>query len=634
LSAQDRTYGDRYEVVELVGSGGMAEVYRARDGLLGREVALKVLSHRLSTDSSFVERFRREAQAAANLNHPNIVSLYDYGSDNGTYFIVMEYIDGRPLSDIIGESGPLLAERSAEIASDVARALHRAHESGLVHRDIKPANIMVTSTAQTKVTDFGIARALVADGEQTVTQTGMVIGTASYLSPEQAQGNPVDARSDVYSLGCVLYEMLAGRAPFAGDSPLSIAYKHVREDPEPPSTVNPDVPRALDAIVLKAMSKNPDNRYATATEMDEDLQRFLSGQRVLATPVLADDTMVAPPVGGRTEVLRADEYEPEPDRRRAGLYVVMTLLILGVVALLAYLLATNLLGGNPVTVPDVVGMEINEATRELRDVGLDWEIEDRFSRRPVGEVVEQDPEADAEAEEGDVVTLSVSSGVRQVTVPDLEGLTEEEAREELEDRRLQVGDVTREPSDEIEEDHVTRSDPEAGAEVDRGTRVDLFISSGPEPVTVPNVVGDSENEARAELQGAGFEVDVTRTPSDEEEGIVIAQEPEGGAEARPGDTVRITVSQGPEEREMPDVRGQDADEAEEFLEEEFGLNVSQEDTTGPCAQPPGTVCEQDPDPGTPVSSGDSATLFVQPGTSSVGDDRAFAFLAGFLALVI
>ncbi|MGH2748005.1 MAG: Stk1 family PASTA domain-containing Ser/Thr kinase [Actinomycetota bacterium] len=632
MSAQDRTYGDRYAVIELVGSGGMAEVYRARDELLGREVALKVLSHRLSTDRSFVERFRREAQAAANLNHPNIVSLYDYGSDNGTYFIVMEYIDGRPLNDIIGESGPLLPERSVEIASDVARALHRAHESGLVHRDIKPANIMVTSTAQTKVTDFGIARALVADGEQTVTQTGMVIGTASYLSPEQAQGNPVDARSDVYSLGCVLYEMLAGRAPFAGESPLSIAYKHVREDPEPPSTVNSDVPQALDAIVLKAMSKNPDNRYASATEMDEDLQRFLSGQRVLATPILADETMVAPPVGGRTEVLRADEYEPEPDRRRAGLYVAMTLVILGVVALLAYLLATNLLGGDPVTVPDVVGMDVNEATQELSRVRLEWEIEDRFSRRPVGEVVEQDPEADAEAEEGDVVTLFVSSGVRQVEVPDLEGLTQEEAEERLEDARLRRGDVSREPSDEIEEDRVTRSDPAAGEEVDRGTEVDLFISSGPEPVIVPSVVGDPESEARAELEAADFEVEVNRAPSDEEEGIVIAQDPEGGSEAQEGDTVVITVSQGPEEREMPDVRGDNADDAEEFLEESFGLNVSQEDATGPCAQPPGTVCEQSPEPGTPVSAGDDATLFVQPGTSALGDDRAFAFLAGFFSL--
>ncbi|MBW3594022.1 MAG: protein kinase, partial [Actinobacteria bacterium] len=257
MSAASQTYGGRYAVIERVGVGGMAEVYRARDELLGREVAVKVLSERLSTDRSFVERFRREAQAAANLNHPNIVSLYDYGSDGATNFIVMEYIDGRSLGEVIAQEAPLLPERAAEIASDVAKALERAHNAGLVHRDIKPNNIMMTSTGQTKVTDFGIVRALGGDTEQQMTQTGMVIGTAAYLSPEQAQGNPVDARSDVYSLGCVLYEMLTGSPPFSGDTPLAVAYKHVRETPEPPSSINPDVPEDLDAITMKALAKNP-----------------------------------------------------------------------------------------------------------------------------------------------------------------------------------------------------------------------------------------------------------------------------------------------------------------------------------------------------------------------------------------
>lgn len=292
MSAQ-QTYGGRYAVQERVGSGGMAEVYRARDDLLGREVAIKVLHERFARDRSFVERFRREAQSAANLNHPNVVSLYDYGADDDTYFIVMEYIDGRSLHDVIEGDGPLMPERAAEIASDVARALERAHSGGLVHRDIKPSNIMITDSGQTKVTDFGIARALGRDGEQTMTQTGMVIGTASYLSPEQAQGNPVDARSDVYALGIVLYEMLTGRVPFSGETPLAIAYKHVRETPEPPSRVNQDVPQPLDAIVMKALAKNPDNRYSSAREMHEDLQRFLSGQPVQATPLMADATAVA-----------------------------------------------------------------------------------------------------------------------------------------------------------------------------------------------------------------------------------------------------------------------------------------------------------------------------------------------------
>ncbi|MDQ3619224.1 MAG: Stk1 family PASTA domain-containing Ser/Thr kinase, partial [Actinomycetota bacterium] len=344
--AGKHTYGGRYEVIERAGVGGMAEVYRARDELLGREVAVKVLSDKFSRDHSFVERFRREAQSAANLNHPNIASIYDYGDDGGTYFIVMEYIDGQPLSDVIEADAPLMPERAAEVASDVARALERAHASGLVHRDIKPGNIMMNSNGQTKVTDFGIARALTSDGEATMTQTGMVIGTASYLSPEQAQGNPVDPRSDVYALGCVLYEMLTGSAPFTGDSPLSIAYKHVRENPEPPSHLNPDVPQELDAIVLKAMAKNPDNRFSGAAEMREDLARFLAGQKVHATPILADTTMVVAPEGG-TQVLRqSDMYDDEPpadeSKKRTGWYLLLTLLVLALLGLLAYFLATNL----------------------------------------------------------------------------------------------------------------------------------------------------------------------------------------------------------------------------------------------------------------------------------------------------
>jgi serine/threonine protein kinase len=273
----DELYGNRYRVTGLLGTGGMARVYRARDELLGREVALKVLSERLSSDRSFVERFRREAQNAAGLNHPNIVALYDYGDEDKRYFIVMELIEGRSLSEVLDEDGALMPERAAEIARDTANGLGRAHEAGIVHRDIKPHNIMITNNGQTKVTDFGIARALGGGAEATMTQTGMVIGTAAYLSPEQAQGNPVDARSDVYSLGCVLHESLTGDAPFSGDTPLSIAYKHVRETPERASAVNSDVPEALDAIVMKAMSKNPDNRYATANEMAEDLDRFLAG---------------------------------------------------------------------------------------------------------------------------------------------------------------------------------------------------------------------------------------------------------------------------------------------------------------------------------------------------------------------
>ncbi|MDQ3981069.1 MAG: Stk1 family PASTA domain-containing Ser/Thr kinase, partial [Actinomycetota bacterium] len=624
-------YGGRYAVVERVGSGGMAEVYRARDELLGRDVAVKVLNARFSQDKSFVERFRREARSAANLNHPNVVSLYDYGSDDGAYYIVMEYIEGKSLGDIVAESGALLPERAAEIASDVAAALERAHASGLVHRDIKPTNIMVTTSGQTKVTDFGIARALGGSTEQTqMTQTGMVIGTAAYLSPEQAQGNPVDARSDVYSLGCVLHETLTGRPPFTGDTPLSIAYKHVREDPVSPSTVNPDVPRELDAITLKALSKNPDNRYASAHEMREDLQRFLNGQQVHATPLMATQTAVAPAVSSGTQVLTRTEteYEPPPEPRRGVWYVLAALLILALFGVVAYLLANNFLGGGPeVRVPNVVKLDEDQATEELEDRGFEVEVEEGASKRPEGQVFRQDPEAGERVEEGSTVTILVSTGPAPTEVPDVTGMTVEDARDALRDANLRVGNITSQASDEVPEDEVISQFPESGREVESGTPIDLVVSSGPEEILAPSVIGQSQEDAEAEIEAAGLGVHVLTAPDDAPPGEVIAQDPDAGTPMEPGDVVTITVSTGPEEQEMPDVTGQDADSAEAFLEEDYGLSVSQEE--GACAAPPGTVCDQDPAPGTPVSEGDSAVLFVQPGGAVLPPDGLFAFLDFF-----
>jgi len=637
LSADGQTYGGRYAVIEQVGSGGMAYVYRARDELLGREVAVKVLSERFSGDKSFVERFRREAQAAANLSHPNIVSLYDYGAEGDTYFIVMEFIDGRSLAEIIQEEGPLLPERAAEIAADVAKALERAHSAGLVHRDVKPANIMITDSGQTKVTDFGIVRALGGEAEQTMTQTGMVIGTAAYLSPEQAQGNPVDARSDVYSLGCVLFEMLTGSPPFSGETPLSIAYKHVREDPPPPSSSNPDVPSALDAITLKGLAKNPENRYQDAAEMHEDLQRFLSGQKVHATPLLADTTMVSRASSG-TSVMRQVEYEgPDDEGRRPFFYVLVALLILGLFALGAWFLATQVLdAGGPVRVPDVVGMDYDRAVEELEDRGLEVDREDKQSRKPEGEVLEQDPEARETVSEGDTVVLTVSAGPRQVDVPDVVGMTLEEAQATIEEAKLKVGRVDEEESDEIPEGEVIEQNPAAETSVDAGSKVGLIVSGGPEAVTVPNVVGMTEEEAVAVIQEAGLTVSINRGPSSEfEEGIVASQDPAAETSVAAGDTVVILVSEGPEAQEMPDVTGQDADAAESFLEDEpYQLTVTQaEADPSQCgATPPGTVCAQDPAAGTEVAPGDSATIFVQAGDASLPGDGAFAWasLVSFL----
>jgi beta-lactam-binding protein with PASTA domain/tRNA A-37 threonylcarbamoyl transferase component Bud32 len=620
MSAQ-KVFGGRYEVIGRAGSGGMAEVYRARDELLGREVALKVLSERFSRDKAFVERFRREAQAAANLSHPNIVSLYDYGSDDDTYFIVMEFIDGKALSDVIAAEAPLMPERAADIASEVAAALQRAHSAGLVHRDIKPGNIMITSAGQTKVTDFGIARALRRDGETTMTQTGMVIGTAAYLSPEQAQGNTVDARSDVYSLGCVLYEMLTGRPPFAGDTPLSIAYKHVRESAARPSQSNADVPRELDAIVLKALAKNPDNRYDSATEMQQDLQRYLGGQKVLATPLLGDET-TALAGGGGTQVMRRPDTAvyPADDQRRgrgAGFWILLSLLILALFGGLAWLLLNTLLGqdgGGPrVEVPSVVGRKLGVARALLEDRGLTPEVRRTASRRaPANVVLKQDPDAGSRVAEDSTVTLTVSSGAPEVSVPSLEGQTVDEAVATLQEENLELGNQTEEANADVEAGLITSQSPAAGERVPEGSQVDVVVSSGPELTGVPDVIGATEEAARAELEGAGFAVDVFTEPNEADEGIVFAQDPGAGTELEDGATVTIAVSEGPEEQTLPDVTGEDADAAEQALEDGFGVSVSQVESDDPCSGPPGTVCAQDPAARTPVQEGDEVTLFVKP----------------------
>jgi beta-lactam-binding protein with PASTA domain/predicted Ser/Thr protein kinase len=612
-TSTDELYGNRYRVVGLLGTGGMARVYRARDELLGREVALKVLSERLSSDRSFVERFRREAQNAAGLNHPNIVALYDYGAEDNRYFIVMELIEGRSLSEVLDEDGALMPERAAEIARDTANGLGRAHEAGIVHRDIKPHNIMITKSGQTKVTDFGIARALGGDAEATMTQTGMVIGTAAYLSPEQAQGNPVDARSDVYSLGCVLHEALTGDAPFSGDTPLSIAYKHVRETPERASAVNSDVPEALDAIVMKAMSKNPDNRYANANEMAEDLDRFLAGQRVDATPFLAaTGVMDASGTQVMSETQAYEDYpEEEEEPSKTGKYILITLLVLGLLALGVFLLV-NFLGGSPeVEVPDVVGLSENRATQELEDAGFEVQPRNRSNAEvEEGDVFRQTPEAGEMGEEGDTVTIFVSSGPGEVTVPNLLTLTEDQAEDALEEVGLELGRVRRKSSDS-EEGTIIAQNPESGDRLNEGESVNVVVSTGVVVVTVPGVVGLPEAEAVGAIEGEGLTADVVREPSDEvEEGIVIAQDPGEGTELEEGDTVQIFVSEGPE-FEMPDVTGDDADEAEDFLEDELGLDVTQEGTEDPCPQPPDTVCSQDPEAGEPVRPGDDVILFVQ-----------------------
>jgi eukaryotic-like serine/threonine-protein kinase len=562
-SPPDDALSDRYELSDQLGAGGMATVFLGRDRVLGRTVAVKTLLTQFSGDPHFIERFRREAQSAAALNHPNIVSVYDTGADDGTHFIVMEFVDGRTLRDVIREEGPLLAERAAEIGADVCAGLSFAHAHGIVHRDIKPANIMVTPSGGVKVTDFGIARAV--SGE-TVTQTAQVLGTAQYFSPEQAQGQPVDARSDLYSLGVVLYEMLTRTVPFTGSSAVAIAYKHVKEAPIPPSRVNPDVPPALEAIVMKAMAKNPNNRYQSAQEMREDLLRALHGRPVEATPVLTDATGMIDVLSDETVVL---ERGPRPigvghvrtedeQRRRTGM-LLLALIVLGIlgVAVWAFMGLAN--SPEKVTLPDVIGQTAAKAqdTLERRHFKVRFLDAVYSAKIDEGLVAIQDPGPPAvtELEEGSTVKLALSLGPEQFSVPDVRGKSLSDARASLIKAGFKVGDVDYDSSETVRVGIVMDQKPPAAASAAKGTKVDLVVSSGPSPSDVPNVVGDRQQDAERALTLAGFKFEVIyedQSPDcDQEIGRVCRQDPSGDERLRRGSTVTIYVARQPEESPTP-----------------------------------------------------------------------------------
>jgi len=543
----DSLLGGRYRIEAQIGSGGMAQVFRGQDTLLGRAVAIKILAQQFAKDQSFVSRFRREAEAAARLNHPNVVGVFDTGSSDGTHYIVMELVEGRTLSDFLSKGGRLTPDRAGQIAESVCRALAVAHKHGVVHRDIKSGNIMVTRDGEVKVMDFGIAR--LDTGAETIAQTAAVLGTASYLSPEQARGEKVDARSDIYSLGIVLYEMLTGRVPFTGDSPVAVAYKHVQEAPEPPSMLNSDVTPALDAIVLRCLAKNAENRYQTADDLRADLERARTGKPVQATPLLpSEETVVIGgrrASGGRTQMLAPTQAPPT--RRKWWVPVLITLLVLGALGAAFWLLARGLLSEpKTVEVPSVIGFTEAEARSRLLNEGLEvGEVTTEISDDEPGTVIRQNPEARSLVQEGQEVDLVIARAVPRVEVPPVVGLDQDAAVAALEDARLLANIVPEESTEPL--GTVIRQEPVAGEEVERGSEVTIYVSSGPPDVEVPDVICYSFGHARSVLDDAGLVgVDAGTAPADPRcpNGSKVAiQDPAARDVVPAGTTVRLYLGE-------------------------------------------------------------------------------------------
>ncbi|MCW3842947.1 Stk1 family PASTA domain-containing Ser/Thr kinase [Micromonospora yasonensis] len=567
MTAQARLLGGRYQVGELLGYGGMAEVHRGRDLRLGRDVAIKMLRTDLARDATFQMRFRREAQNAASLNHPAIVAVYDTGEETAPTgetlpFIVMEFVNGRTLKEVLGAEGRLQPRRALEICADMCAALEFSHRHGIIHRDIKPGNVMLTQTGQVKVMDFGIARAL-ASGATTMTQTSAVIGTAQYLSPEQARGEAVDARSDVYAAGCVLFELLCGHPPFVGDSPVSVAYQHVREQPPTPSTINPDVNPAVDAIVLKALSKNPLNRYQSAGEMRADLLRAAAGRPVLATPVMsADETAAMGPAGAaggyQTQVMGPQTRQQvparvgDPRKRKSSSWVIATFAALGVLAVIALAAALYLSqrGADDVRVPSLEGKTQAVAFQEVQNAGLVPVLGDQVKNNDCdkGKVAGQSPPASTTVKKGQNVTIQICGGPSQVPIPKgLKGSQFTNVKQQLEGLELVVDSEDVDSS--LAEGLVVSVDPKEGETVPVGSTVKVLVSKG-NVAKVPDVVGLPKDQAERLLNNAGYKVrvlDGDDTTNPDQVGKVSRQSPGANRDLPKGSRVTIYVDIAPPE---------------------------------------------------------------------------------------
>ncbi len=622
-----RVFSGRYELTHLVARGGMAEVYRARDRLLDRPVALKVLFPELSVDRAFVERFRREAQAAANLSHPNIVPVFDWGEDDGTYYIVMEYIDGQPLSQALRSGGPMPAGRVAQIGARVADALAYAHRHGVVHRDVKPGNVLLTSDEQVKVTDFGIARAI--NTEESLTQTGAVMGTATYFSPEQAEGVGVDARSDIYSLGVVLFEMIAGRPPFLGDSPVAVASKHVREQPPLLSDLNPTVPPALEGIIAKAMAKSADLRYQSASDLRADLQRFGEGRPVSA-PDAATTAMLAAAAeatgihdtartgvfaaGPATQTVPAADGR-QPARNDSGVWrwVLLLLGLLVVLGLVVYLILQSFgyFGSSKLVIPTVHGQPVGAALSTLRSKGLVVSVitHRRSTSVPKTHVISTVPRAGSKAHRGEHVELIVSKGgVPKVTMPTVKGEQYSRAYSKLAGLGLVPTEhlvANTQPTGTV-----LSQTPPSGQTVKKGATVTLTVATR-NSVVVPNVVGDTTANAGSTLGATGLAAGTVSTGCSSQygSGIVMAQTPKAGTHVAPGAKVNLEVSKGPCTVVVPNVVGDTKTQAVATLSGD-GLQANAT-TTSTCAPATtGKVVAQTPGGGSTVKSGSTVGITV------------------------
>jgi serine/threonine-protein kinase len=618
---------DRYKIVSRLGAGGMADVFLAEDEQLGRKVALKLLYQRFAEDPGFVERFRREAQAAAGLQHPNVVSVYDRGAYDGTYYIAMEYLPGRSLKQLIRAEAPLDPIRAIDLTLQILKAARFAHRRGVIHRDLKPHNVIVDDSDHAKVTDFGIARA----GASDMTETGSIMGTAQYLSPEQAQGHAVSAGSDLYSIGVVLYEMLTGRVPFDAESAVTIALKHVSEAPPPMTVMNPDVPPELEQVVMWALNKNPVDRPANAdqfiTALEQARASIQSGEpgqrtasiaalagvaagRYAAAAVSAPPAAPPPPGTGSFDVLDTGYEPPEeepPHRRLLWPWIVLLLVLLlagGGVA--AYLL----LRPAKVVVPGVVGEPFTAAQSQLNGKGFTVSQLQVTNAKTAGTVIAQNPLAGVKAKQGSSISLTVSSGPGNTTVPTVVGETLQQAKSSIQIANLKVGKVVHQTSSQYEKGQVIDTSPAAGAQPPVGTHVTIFVSSGPPSVQVPDVTTEDVGQAKSSLQGRGFNVSTTfQVSSTAAPGTVLSQSPAGGKSAATGATVTLVVAKAPPTVAVPNVVGKNPGAAKAMLGAAgFPATVQQQTVTDPTKN--NVVQSQTPAASTQEKKGTSVTIVV------------------------